>query len=216
MEKARGNPKKIVIENLTKKGLRSYHRIIDAGIAMIRQRGYAETTIQDICAQVGIGVGTFYHYFRSKEDVLLAFIDEENRDLLDFYARLDKTSCGRALLAVADHYVDMYFYKGVDLVSHAYSMMIFSTIDLGGLSEFAFQKIVRDLFLQGQRSGEFRQDVSADTFCDLVLSGWFYFTSLWCNDPAAFDLRQKAASHLAEVVRMVGIIQEENKDARMA
>jgi AcrR family transcriptional regulator len=170
---------------------------------MIRADGYPSTTIKGICAEVGIGVGTFYHYFRSKEELLLAFIDEENKGFLEFYAGCDRSSCRRAILSVADHHVDIYLSNGTSLVSRVYSMLLSSAIDFSNINEYAFARILKNAFRQGQRNGEFTSGVSADTFCNLAMGEWFYFTSLWCNHPESFNLREMIARGYRRLLKLV-------------
>ena len=43
--------------------------ILDAAEALFSQIGYEKTTINNILEKVGIGKGTFYHYFQSKEEL---------------------------------------------------------------------------------------------------------------------------------------------------
>jgi AcrR family transcriptional regulator len=191
------------VDRFTSKGQRSRKRIIDTAMTLIRNQGYAETTIQGICKEVGIAVGTFYHYFHSKDEVLLAYIDEENKDLMDFYNRQDKTSYGRALLAVADYYVDLYFFKSPNLISHVYSMLVFSTLDLGEINEFAYQQILLNLFTHGQESGEFTPDIPVASLCDLAMGEWYYLTSLWCKKPEALPLRSLVAERYQQLLKLV-------------
>ncbi len=54
----------------TSRGERTRHRILDAAQSEIGSRGFAETSIGDIARAAGVAQGTFYVYFRSKEDVL--------------------------------------------------------------------------------------------------------------------------------------------------
>jgi AcrR family transcriptional regulator len=54
----------------TKRGERTRQKILDAAQREIGRRGYAEASISTITAQAAVGQGTFYLYFRSKEDVL--------------------------------------------------------------------------------------------------------------------------------------------------
>ena len=49
--------------------------IIHAAEKLFAERGYDETPVEAIISGVGIAKGTFYHYFRSKEDLLDAIID---------------------------------------------------------------------------------------------------------------------------------------------
>ena len=43
----------------------------------ISQRGYKNTTIRSVAAECGIGVGTVYNYFRSKETLIASFVAED-------------------------------------------------------------------------------------------------------------------------------------------
>lgn len=44
-------------------------KLLDAAIAAVRRRGYAGTTVDDICRAAGVSKGAFFHHFRSKEDL---------------------------------------------------------------------------------------------------------------------------------------------------
>jgi AcrR family transcriptional regulator len=49
--------------------------ILQAAWRLIRHYGYGKTTIADIAAEAGVGKGTVYLYFRSKEEIMLALVD---------------------------------------------------------------------------------------------------------------------------------------------
>jgi TetR/AcrR family transcriptional regulator, transcriptional repressor for nem operon len=44
-------------------------KLVDAGVKLMRARGYSATTVDDICAGAGVTKGGFFHYFKSKDDV---------------------------------------------------------------------------------------------------------------------------------------------------
>ena len=50
-------------------------RILDATMHVIRAKGYAATTIDDVCNAAGLTKGSFFHHFKSKEDLALAAAD---------------------------------------------------------------------------------------------------------------------------------------------
>ena len=56
----------------------SRQKFIDAAIAVVREQGYAATSVDDICARAGVGKGSFFHHFKSKEELLLAAIEHWN------------------------------------------------------------------------------------------------------------------------------------------
>ena len=50
-------------------------RLLDAARDVIRAKGYAGSTVDDICAAAGVTKGSFFHYFDSKEELGVAAIE---------------------------------------------------------------------------------------------------------------------------------------------
>lgn len=50
--------------------------ILDAAREVFAARGYGATTVRDIIRGTGLASGTFYNYFRSKEEVFEALMDQ--------------------------------------------------------------------------------------------------------------------------------------------
>ncbi len=65
----------------TKRGQRTRERILDAAEIEIGGRGFAEASISTITAQAKVGQGTFYLYFRTKEDVMRELVLRMGRRL---------------------------------------------------------------------------------------------------------------------------------------
>ena len=61
-------------------------RIIQAAKALIATKGFEETSIEDITARAGVSIGSFYTYFKRKEDVVRAL------DQTDFYRLAEITN----------------------------------------------------------------------------------------------------------------------------
>src|SRR5262245_23803477 len=53
----------------TERGRRTLRRLLDAAGEEFGARGYHETAISHITTRAGVGLGTFYVYFKSKEEV---------------------------------------------------------------------------------------------------------------------------------------------------
>jgi TetR/AcrR family transcriptional regulator, transcriptional repressor for nem operon len=56
-------------------GLSTKERLLEAGMAMLLERGYNDLGIQSLLERTGIPKGSFYHHFESKEDFALQVID---------------------------------------------------------------------------------------------------------------------------------------------
>ena len=57
----------------TLKAEETRQRILDSALELFRERGFDETTMRDIAADAGVATGAAYYYFRSKEDLVMAF-----------------------------------------------------------------------------------------------------------------------------------------------
>jgi AcrR family transcriptional regulator len=55
--------------------------LIDAAWRCAGRMGYSELTVDDICAEAQVSKGAFYGYFASKQDMLLALLDEDAAEL---------------------------------------------------------------------------------------------------------------------------------------
>jgi TetR/AcrR family transcriptional repressor of nem operon len=49
-------------------------KLLDAALYVIRAKGYAATTVDDICRQAGVTKGSFFHHFKSKDDLANAAV----------------------------------------------------------------------------------------------------------------------------------------------
>ncbi len=50
-------------------------RLLDAALYVIRAKGYSATRVEDICAAAGLTKGSFFHHFKTKEELALAAAD---------------------------------------------------------------------------------------------------------------------------------------------
>jgi TetR/AcrR family transcriptional regulator, fatty acid metabolism regulator protein len=75
--------------------------ILDATDRLLARFGYRKMTVEDIAAEAGIGKGTIYLHFSSKEDVVLSHIDrivDRLKELLKEIACSNRTAAERLRL----------------------------------------------------------------------------------------------------------------------
>ena len=47
-------------------------KLLNAALNVIRAKGYSATTVDDICHAAGVTKGSFFHHFKSKDDLALS------------------------------------------------------------------------------------------------------------------------------------------------
>ena len=61
-------------------------KLLDATLKVVRTKGYTATRIEDVCAEAGLTKGSFFHHFRSKEDLALSAAAHWNTSTAAFFA----------------------------------------------------------------------------------------------------------------------------------
>jgi len=70
--------------------------LIEAAERLFAKKGYEDTAVSDIVKEIKVGQGTFYHYFRSKEDILEAVAEKHAAPLVEEISRIAKSDANPA------------------------------------------------------------------------------------------------------------------------
>jgi AcrR family transcriptional regulator len=96
-------------------------RLAAAAFALFDERGYEQTTVDDITERAGLGRTTFFRHYRSKDDVIFP---DHDRLLQQVSERLATSSHGTALAAVSDavRLVLLHYLAEGDLARRRYAL----------------------------------------------------------------------------------------------
>jgi|SRR5882672_2368422 AcrR family transcriptional regulator len=96
-------------------------RLAEAAFALFDERGYEQTTVDDITERAGLGRTTFFRHYRSKEDVIFP---DHDRLLEQVAERLRTSSHATALAAVSDavRLVLLHYIAEGDLARRRYAL----------------------------------------------------------------------------------------------
>jgi len=164
-------------------------RIIDAAWKLFREKGFAETTINDILKEAQISKGTFYYYFRSKDDLLDTLSEILDRE----YERLDHNepegmNCFDKLMWL-NYEVHSYMEKNIDyrLLSYLYSAQIIKE-DFSSLlnRNRYYYKYIERLMYEGQQSGELTDEMTVSEMISYFSMGERALVTEWCMNNGRF------------------------------
>jgi AcrR family transcriptional regulator len=66
--------------------------IIQAAEFLFEKKGYSKTPVESIIKKAGIAKGTFYYYFKSKEDILRALVEKTGTEIAAHFASIVDTA----------------------------------------------------------------------------------------------------------------------------
>ncbi len=169
--------------------------IIDAALTCLASRGYTATTTADVCRTAGIGSGTFFHYFPTKQELLLAILEVGTEETRRWFAARDAHADPRSVVdAYVTHALDGFadpriagFVRAVGAVMGEPAVEAALARDTHVLQEGLEPWVGR-----AQAAGQVRDDVPADqltVWLLLVLDG---FLGRMASDEAFSAVTQRA------------------------
>lgn len=168
-------------------------RLLTESLRLFREKGFEQTTVAEITNAAGVAKGTFFNYFPTKEDVLLALGEQtlgklqlvESAQVFRSDAVRDKVKAlFQALAAGLDadrELVRQMVYRGLrlpDLVNRERARLDFrSTLTL--------------LLAQGQRRSEIDARVDVEFVADTLYMLYFQQVVSWCTSEFAGSLAER-------------------------
>ncbi len=153
--------------------------LVGAAAEVFARQGFAATRVSDIAECAGVGKGTVYEYFSSKEELFFAVFEwmkQEIRSRVD--AVVNESSNAKDILMAI-------FHSSAEIVTEhreIFSMNLeFWAASRGSAFEDRFSSactamyreyrgLTAEVIRRGQREGDFRPEIDADMVATLVVS----------------------------------------------
>jgi TetR/AcrR family transcriptional regulator, fatty acid metabolism regulator protein len=161
--------------------------ILDAAIKIFSSEGYHKAKISKIAEIAGIGAGTVYLYYKSKEDILeQLFIRTWSRieqTLIDLTSEPDRSpkECLTELLNTIVKLIaeNKDFAR---MVLHEYSFWSSGKSENIQNYVISIQNRVKDILEKGKEIGEFRNDLDSLDFTVYMIGGMWHLLAYWAEN----------------------------------
>src|ERR1700685_3237249 len=175
-------------------------RIYRAALQIFAERGYLETTVEDITEAADVGKGTYFNYFPTKEHVLATYGEQRvaaiERALNK--ARSTNHSVSAVLKALATDLAGQSS-QSPDLLRSIFAAHL-SCAPVRAELQNRLQRgrrLLAEIFIVGQGKGEIRRDRSADDLARLTHLILMGVTIAWALNPDS--LLRKSAEDVWEL-----------------
>ena len=147
--------------------------ILNAATNQFKLVGFANTSIAGIMQAAGLGVGTFYNYFNSKEEVLMT-LAKNLRERVS-----EKILAAGKVKRSATELLELCCVCSAELIDeNRFILPLFiSASEHSDKPEQipqslspGFRELFEEIILRGQKSGEIRNDVSVDLIAEIFHS----------------------------------------------
>ena len=155
--------------------------ILDIGVDIIIKKGYYNVGIQEVLNKAEIPKGSFYHYFKNKEDFGIQIIRHYNEKALVLLERYfnDMTKTPRERMM--SFFIDMKGiysskeYREGCLIGNCSVELADNSEVVKNVIAFEFDKwhiSFENCILEAQKIKEIKSDKSASDMADFILNSW--------------------------------------------
>lgn len=151
-------PKGIPLTN--EEQARKRQAIFDASLDLFLEKGFGRTSMREIAAAVGIGKATLYDYFKTKDDILLSFLEREASAMAERAAEIARQEMPTAakLRRIMQMHVEYWASRKAFYLQLTIEVQRMSPADQQRIqaARHAYQDMLRSLIEDGIRQGAFR------------------------------------------------------------
>jgi AcrR family transcriptional regulator len=192
----------------TLNGARARDReVIEAAVKIFWEKGYANTSVQDVADALGMLKGSLYYYINSKERLLEKIFDDSHAELSEIATAAtsgNRPAAERTARFLYDYALwTLTHLERAGLYSREwrYASDLLKT-SLAEQQRF-YDRTLRELLLAGQREGSMSPDVDPRAASLFI---WAAFTGLpdWYRPASKIDARKVAATYVELARRACG------------
>lgn len=175
------------------------NKIYQASIKLMEQKGYSNIKIEDICKKAGVSVGSFYNYYKSKNDILFEIYKRA-----DIY--FENTVRPNVLGKNANENIVDYFiyyakyneFTGAETVKQLFAPGNKMYITKGRI----MQAVLTEVIKRGQESGELIGNIEPEKITEYLFIAARGVCYDWCTHEGSYDLQDFMMKYIRTLIEV--------------
>jgi TetR/AcrR family transcriptional regulator, fatty acid metabolism regulator protein len=164
-------------------------KIFNTALLFFDKKGYDHVSINEICEHLGLTKGAFYYHFNSKSAILLMKYQFNEITLQKYYRSIASEKPPEKLVKIIDRFINYLKITSLEEIKAAFKVQIDAHYQNFVAGDSVVQKsILMEIIQEGQMTGCFRKDISADLLADLIIRYKFGLYIEWCIKDGKMDL----------------------------
>ena len=191
------------MEKMTKRQIQAQNtkeKIYRTSVELMEKKGLNNITVEEICKEAGVSVGSFYNCFKSKNDILNDIYKVADDYFLNVVANDMKAgSTNDKIVRFFCYYADYNVHRGLDFVKHLYNPWNKMFIKKGRHMQVVLQNIVEE----GQKRGEIPTGMLPEEIVEyffIAVRGIIYD---WCFHDGQYDLVEFTKNYVRRLIKIL-------------
>lgn len=186
---------------------RQRQQILNVAWKLFYEKGYQNTTMEDILQAARCSKGRFYYYFHAKAELLDSLYEIFDQKYTELDERVDREAHASDQLLEINRYMFQFLSKeiGVELLTSLYISQLSDTTGISFWGEKrAVRRILSAIVDRGQKLGQLTSGLTCGQIVADIIEEERSLLISWCLAKGSYDLTEASMPKLERFYRSYG------------
>lgn len=186
--------------------------LLNAAWKLFYEKGYQNTTMDDILKEAKCSKGRFYYYFHAKGELLDSLYELFDQKYEEFYENIPKEKSALEKLLEINRFMFRFMESeiGAELLTSLYiSQLTGSTGIVFWGKDRIFERILTDIVKEGQKKQQIRNDICCEEMVNDIIAEERSLLISWCLKKGEYPLEEVSMPKLMRFY--IGYMKESEK-----
>ena len=183
---------------------RQRQQILNTAWQLFYQKGYQNTTMEDILRGARCSKGRFYYYFHAKAELLDSLYEIFDQKYIELYGLICREAHARDQLLEINRYMFQFLSNeiGAELLTSLYISQLSGTTGISFWGEErAVRRILSSIVSQGQKLGQLTAKLDCGQIVTDIIEEERSLLISWCLAKGEYDLTEASMPKLERFYR---------------
>lgn len=170
-----------------KSAIETKRKLISAGLELIKEKGFDTINVEDITKKAGVAKGTFYVYFKRKEDIVMEISRTPFGEIADELEQMENAELFDKLRHYFRRFMEQVEFCGIQICRE----WIRNVIDPNNVPEtmdskkwFYDYEMLESIL---KNAKEFKEDTPIELLTHIIISELYGMMLCWCMSDGKFE-----------------------------
>jgi TetR/AcrR family fatty acid metabolism transcriptional regulator len=173
------------------------NKLYNIALELIDTKGYDNIKIDDICKKAQVSVGSFYNYFKSKNDILIEIYKRGDDYFRNEVANhIDNPNAADQILEYFRYYAKYNVTSGIDMTKQLYT----SHNKLFIAKNRYMQVLLQNIIQIGQEKNQLVKDFTPEEITEYLFIAARGVVYNWCLHNGEYGLEETMVTYMKRII----------------
>lgn len=190
---------------MERKKANTKEKIFEVAVSLFQEKGYQNTTVDEIVDKADVAKGTFFNYFPTKSAILIHLNQKRVKELQEIIQKefAEKTLTTKEKIIRMGQLMAEDNEKDVNLSKY---LIVETFKNYGDLlkeesnNQYELINIFREILEAGKNTGELSKKLNSQMVAEILTSTYLYSIFLWVSDDKGHSLPHDVTAKMAFII----------------